>query len=212
MWDLKQKLIDFQFIPCYRACIYLPPTTNCNVKLGSIKMDLKPGSRIEHPQYGEGIVAGNYADGLRICFFGKGIIEIPASAEITVLEAASSDEDQVDVYDLRYTLKKVLEEYSDISEPVLLGERWKKGKLILQPADTSLKPKELPLETFFHKIVMLRDRLRVLEQKINAHKLLEDSEKVEMQQYITRIYGTLTSFNVLFRYSNDQFVGEKSDA
>lgn len=175
-------------------------------------LDLKPGSRIEHPQYGEGIVAGKYADGLKICFFGKGIIEIPDSVGITVLETAQAEEDLVDVYDLRYMLRKVLEEYSDLSEPVLLGERWKKGKLVLQPADSTLKPKEIPVETFFHKIVMLRDRLRVLEQKINAHKLLEDSEKVEMQQYITRIYGTLTSFNVLFRYSNDQFVGEKSEA
>ena len=92
-----------------------------------------------------------------------------------------------------------------------MGEKWKKGMLILQPADKALKPKEIPVETFFHKIVMLRDRLRVLEQKINAHKVLEDSEKIEMQQYITRIYGSLTSFNVLFRYPTDYFVGEKSE-
>jgi hypothetical protein len=174
---------------------------------------LHPGSRIEHPGYGEGIIASWSSALYRIAFFGKGIIEIPTSelSKCKILESFQPDEDKVDVYDLRYTLKKLLEEYSDISEPVLLGERWKKGSLVLQPADPNLKPKEIPVETFFHKLVMVRDRLRVLEQKINAHKLLEDSEKVEMQQYITRIYGSLTSFNVLFRYSNDQFTGEKSD-
>jgi hypothetical protein len=176
-------------------------------------MNLHPGSRIEHPRHGEGIVASSSSGKYRIAFFGKGIIELPQSEQDQweVLESFEPEEDKVDVYDLRYTLKKLLEEYSDISEPVLLGERWKKGTLILQPADRSLKPKEIPVETFFHKLVMVRDRLRVLEQKINAHKLLEDSEKVEMQQYITRIYGSLTSFNVLFRYSSDQFTGEKSD-
>jgi len=175
-------------------------------------MEAAIGSRIEHPVYGEGILAGESDQNWRMAFFGKGIIDIPKSDGFVWLEKIPVSEPAIDPYDLRYTLKQILEEYSDLSEPVLIGERWKKGTLILQPADSSLKGKEIPVETFFHKIVMLRDRLRVLEQKINAHKVLEDSEKVEMQQYITRIYGSLTTFNVLFRFSTDQFVGEKSES
>lgn len=174
-------------------------------------MEAGIGSRVEHSRYGEGILAGENAGHWRISFFGKGIVEIAKEEDLVWIERVQPSEDLIDPYDLRYTLKKLLEEYSDISEPVLIGERWKKGMLILQPADRSLKPKEIPVETFFHKIVMLRDRLRVLEQKLNAHKALEDSEKVEMQQYITRIYGSLTTFNVLFRFASDQFVGEKSE-
>jgi hypothetical protein len=82
--------------------------------------------------------------------------------------------------------------------------------MLLQPFDKSLKPKEIPVEDFFHKIVMLRDRLRVLEQNINSHKKLADEEKVNLQQYITRCYGSLTTFNVLFRYKEDYFVGDKA--
>src|SRR5215210_5061883 len=92
---------------------------------------------------------------------------------------------------------------------VALGERWEGGTMLLQPKDPRQKPKELPIEIFFHKIIMLRDRLRVMEQQINAHKKLSDEEKVNLQQYITRIYGSLTSFNVLFKNKEHWFIGDK---
>lgn len=118
-------------------------------------------------------------------------------------------EDSLSIDDIEYRLEKILEKWADAQEVVFLGDKWKGGKLIMQPADPNLKPKEIPVEDFFHKIVMLRDRLRVMEQKINAHPKFDDIEKVEMQQYITRIYGTLTTFNVLFRYPTQQFTGQK---
>ena len=98
---------------------------------------------------------------------------------------------------------------SEVWSVFQIADKWKKGTLIIKSYDDSVKPKEIPLDTFFHKIVMLRDRLRVLEQKINAHPVMTDNEKVDMQQYITRIYGSLTTFNILFKNSSQVFVGEK---
>ncbi|MEM9142552.1 MAG: hypothetical protein AAGA86_06155, partial [Bacteroidota bacterium] len=121
-------------------------------------------------------------------------------------------EDEVDTvsfFDVERSLTKILQKWSDTHAKVALADKWKGGKLILEPGD-ALAHKEIPIDTFFHKIVMVRDRLRVMEQKINSSKNLDDQEKVDLQQYITRIYGSLTSFNVLFKNKSDQFIGERS--
>jgi hypothetical protein len=110
--------------------------------------------------------------------------------------------------ELKGILREILDETLGVSE-VSIGKKWAGGELVLKPGSRDLQEKTIPIEAFFHKVVMLRDRLRVLEQKINAHAVLTDEEKVDMQQYITRIYGSLTTFNVLFADKSDQFVGDK---
>ncbi|MEW6235260.1 MAG: hypothetical protein AB1656_07725 [Candidatus Omnitrophota bacterium] len=113
----------------------------------------------------------------------------------------------------RDELKAILRELIQEDLPVghtPLGDRWIGGKIYIQPKDESTIPKEIPIDLFFHKIVMVRDRLRVLEQNINSHKKLDDEDKVNLQQYITKIYGTLTTFNMLFKNKADHFVGEKT--
>lgn len=167
------------------------------------------GSRVIHPAFGDGVVIKVYKVAYDIVFMKFGMKQVSHQYEMEIIDAVPySKEDNYS--DFEKSLVRILNDYSDISQVVKLGDKWEKGLMILQPEDTSLKSKEIPIESFFHKIVMVRDRLRVMEQRINAHDKLTDEDKVNLQQYITRIYGSLTTFNVLFKDKDDYFVGDKS--
>lgn len=174
--------------------------------------ELAVGTRVDHPRYGEGIISKNKITSYEIFFERGGKIEITKrSDDLEVIEAPEEKpRNSLTLPEIEKVLRFVLEEQSALQEIVPMGDKWTGGTMLLQPANLTLKPKEIPIEGFFHKIVMLRDRLRVLEQNINSHAGLSDEEKVNMQQYITRIYGSLTTFNILFADKEHYFVGAKS--
>ncbi|MBL7738896.1 MAG: hypothetical protein JNK14_06720 [Chitinophagaceae bacterium] len=145
-----------------------------------------------------------------ISFINHGIKEIDKTDEKLDEIIPENVTEEIETHsEVERSLLKILRLWGGLTENVPLGEKWTKGVMLLQPFDKSLKPKEIPIEDLFHKIVMLRDRLRVLEQNINSNKKLSDEEKVNMQQYVTRCYGSLTTFNVLFKNKEHWFVGEK---
>lgn len=168
------------------------------------------GSRVKHPAFGDGVVIRLNVASYEVCFFTYGIKHVGRDYDKWEIIEAIPAEEEVSFSEAEKSLIKILKTWSDISEVVELGDKWKNGLMILKPYDDSLKPKEIPVETFFHKIVMLRDRLRVMEQRINSSAGLTDEDKINLQQYITRIYGSLTTFNVLFKNKDQYFVGEKS--
>ena len=168
------------------------------------------GSRVNHPAYGDGVVIRIRKAAYEVCFMTYGMKMVGKDYDKwTIIDAVDAVE-EVTFTEAEKSLMKVLRHWSGMTEIVELGDRWNGGMLILKPADAGLKSKEITIDSFFHKIVMVRDRIRVMEQRINSSKNLSDEEKVNLQQYITRIYGSLTTFNVLFKHKKDQFVGEKS--
>ena len=166
-------------------------------------------SRIDHPEHGKGVVTNVTSKHYWVTFIDKGLETIDIDSEFEIIEVAEDDVDTISFFEVERSLKAILRKWSDVSEVVAIADKWKGGKLILEPGDTNLQSKELLIDTFFHKITMVRDRLRVMEQKINSSNL-EEQEKIDLQQYITRSYGSLTSFNVLFKLKSQQFVGQKS--
>lgn len=171
------------------------------------------GMKVRHPQYGVGTVKtiGEHTADIRFDDLLRTIS--PETSELQPEEA------QAELTGLTMPLDQLVKETAlaivqamgvEKADAVVeqLGARWHKGRLVMHPADPSLQAKEVPLEVFFHKIVMIRNNLRVLEQKINAHEKLTDADKFDMQQYITRCYGSMTTFNVLFRNKEEQFGGE----
>ena len=169
------------------------------------------GQKVRHPQYGVGTVktiAEHTADILFEDNTKRTVAPDTSGLEPAEPHAAVAGLDVPLSQFINQTVSAAVRELG-LEKPDIvveqLGARWHGGRLVMHPADTALQPKEVPLETFFHKIVMLRNNLRVLEQKINAHEKLTDGEKVEMQQYITKSYGSLTTFNILFKEKGDQF-------
>lgn len=172
--------------------------------------------RVRHPQYGVGTVRRilehtadiQFDEGLRtVAPETSGLVPAEPRAALAGLEVP-----------LEHLIKQVVGSVADQMGLVRpeesveqLGSRWRGGVMLIQPSDRSLQSKEVPIEVFFHKIVMMRNNLRVLEQKINAHPQLSDAEKVEIQQYVTRCYGSMTTFNVLFKNKADQFTAEKAE-
>lgn len=166
------------------------------------------GSRIDHPEYGKGVVTNVTSKHYWVTFIDNGLETIDLDSEFEVIEVAEDDVDTISFFEVESSLVEILKKWSDASEVIPIADKWKGGNLILEPGDTDLQNKEIPIDIFFHKIIMVRDRIRVMEQKINSSNL-DDQDKIDLQQYISRIYGSLTTFNVLFKNKSQQFQGVK---
>jgi hypothetical protein len=167
------------------------------------------GSRVKHPAYGDGVIIRLYKVAYDVCFITYGIKSVGKDYRGWEVIEAIEPKVEVTFSEAEKSLMKILQHWSDITNVIELGDRWDGGTMILKPGLAGMQSKEIPIDTFFHKIVMVRDRLRVMEQRINSSKQLSDEDKVNLQQYITRIYGSLTTFNVLFKYKDDHFVGDR---
>ena len=170
--------------------------------------EFQMGDYIRHPKFGIGKVVDreDVLDQVRwIIDFQKWGRHTFAAGYEGIVPLSEKEAQREELKDI---VKEAIAEELCIEE-VPLGGRWIGGQLILKPASDTLQEKVIPIEAFFHKIVMLRGRLRVMEQKINTNRKLSDEDKIDLQQYITKIYGTLTSYNLLFKNKSDYFVGEK---
>jgi hypothetical protein len=169
------------------------------------------GSRVDHQHFGKGVIVDTASEFYIIWFKSqqgtKSISkDYPDLKTLEEVEATASN-GTITIADIEEALSNILDRRLHDMQLVPIGPRWKRGMMILKPGDATLASKEVPIDTFFHKIVMVRDRLRVMEQKINSNKVMTDDEKVDLQQYITAIYGSLTTFNVLFKEAHHQFKG-----
>lgn len=169
------------------------------------------GSRVDHLHFGKGVIVDLASEFYIIWFKSqqdtKSISKDFAGLKtLEEVEATAEAQGPITIADIEQALQNILDQRLHEAQVVPMAQKWKRGNLILKPGDGS-QVKEVPIDTFFHKIVMVRDKLRVMEQKINAHKVMDDADKVELQQYLTAIYGSLTTFNIMFKETIHQFKG-----
>ncbi|MFC3878709.1 hypothetical protein ACFOSV_00890 [Algoriphagus namhaensis] len=171
--------------------------------------ELAPGSKLRHPKFGTGMILSVEEEYYKIYFYQSEEIKTLARdyEGFEVEEAKVPDFPMLTMRDVERAIREALLATSERAPLVPLGGKWIGGQVVFEPHDQTLATKEIPMATFFHKIVMVREKLRVLEQNINNHPKLDDEDRIHLQQYITRCYGSLTSFNVLFAYKEDQFKG-----
>ncbi|WP_237563182.1 hypothetical protein [Algoriphagus kandeliae] len=171
--------------------------------------ELAPGSKLRHPKFGVGMILSVDENYYKIYFYNTEEIKTLARdyEGFEIEEAKKPDFPMLTLKEVEKAIREALAQTSERAPIVPLGGKWIGGSVTLEPGDPDLQSKEIPMDTFFHKIVMVREKLRVLEQNINNHPKLDDEDRVHLQQYITRCYGSLTTFNVLFAYKEDQFKG-----
>lgn len=174
--------------------------------------ELAPGSKLNHSKFGTGMILSVDETYYKIYFYNSEEVKTLARDYdgYTVEEAKVPDFPMLTMKDVEKAIREALIQTSERAPNVPLGGKWIGGNVVFEPNDKDLQSKEIPMATFFHKIVMVREKLRVLEQNINNHPKLDDEDRIGLQQYITRCYGSLTTFNVLFAYKEDQFKGSGS--
>jgi hypothetical protein len=170
---------------------------------------IKRGTIVNHSGYGEGLIYKENITNYEIFFENAGRVTVSKDSDELDIISDSDEESKttpnISVSAIEEAIVHVLDKYIGLPEDIELGDKWKDGVMILKPNNPELQSKEIPIDAFFHKIVLMRDKIRVLEQNINSHQKLDDEDKVNLQQYISRVYGSLTSFNILFKNKEDQF-------
>lgn len=180
--------------------------------MGDSKLGI--GSKVNHPKYGLGVICNLDSRFYKIYFSTQDEFkEIGREfAGLEVVEKMEAPSNSIDLSDIEKAVENVMLKFNDGGKPIPLANKWINGTIEIKAATSDLQSKEIPIRTFFNKIIMVRERLRVLEQNINNHEKLDEADKIHLQQYISRAYGSLTTFNVLFNDKNDQFKGTGKDS
>ncbi|WP_373521608.1 hypothetical protein [Aquiflexum sp.] len=178
-------------------------------------MDLGIGSQIRHPKFGKGVVVESDASYYKIYFNFTAEVKTIARdfPNFELVEKKEAEFQPITLAEIETAVENVIRKNQpkDDLPKITLAQKWINGTVTFNPYNPEMSNKEIPIKTFFHKIVMVRERLRVLEQNINNHEKLDDEDRIQLQQYITRAYGSLTTFNVLFSNKDDQFKGAGKD-